>query len=1312
MTFRKYLFSFLLLAVTGSSALLGAKIWDYFHLDNNQGMSNSSVNVIYQDRIGIVWIGTWDGLNRYDGNKFTQYRSVANDTTTLSHPVIRDIQEEDSLRLWIVSDWGLNRFDKRSGLSRRYFLHSPKESHFTERGFQCAVSPRGRVVANFANGPLHIFDKESETFVPLSSDKKPEGPILQIRFASAVSLWVITQRFIYRYDLKRWRLNLRARTEWTGKGERILFDNRGNIWSQSGKDILSFNSQSHEFRKVATISDKLLSVCYDGQRYIFGTDNGYYIHDGKQEKHFLTDVAVTSLCYGTQNILWVGTDGRGIYQSYARTKYINSYSTGKKNLPVRCFLQNKDEVLIGTKGEGLLVYHRSANDSLRLIKALNVGAGRSYNAVFSLYKGYDSDGRIWIGTDGTGLAYYRNGQLFPMKYRRQADRKSIFSVYSIVAANDSTLYLGTSGNGLVRVNYKGDTITRVYVYNSHKETSLQSDIVYAQILDKPYLWLGTRGGGLLRLDMRTQRIQAYRADAGNKRSLVSNDVISLFKDSDNRLWIGTTQGLDLMKTGSREGEFIHVGTESTLRNMNIHNIQEDLYHNIWISTSSGVARIGKDLTIGNFSHKDGLQGDEFSDGAGMVTGGGREVFLGGTNGFSIIYPALIESNGFMPKLIINSLRIDNRPYSLSDDLEIPHGAKSLEFSFSVLDYIDNGRCELSYKLIKRHWLFTDDDSPWINVGSAKTILLNELLSGDYELCVRQSNAAHQWAGGSLRIPFHLSYPLWARWWAVLLYIIGIIVIIRQIYRLKKRRLQRRHQHELEKQRQRNREKIHHAKLRFFSNVTGKFSNNITQIYDVLEHIRGRNDDRQLATELQRIDEYVKQMNLQIKQMSEIQSAEENTHTLMPEKVDLAELLKVAVDSFSDKMLDKDINLDIVHQPLRHKVVTDKTMLSKILYNLLTYIMDNIRMQSDLVIKSVCRDGRVDISLSYTGTAPRKSDYSEIFNSYKALDNFESNMSAGKDDQTIGLTVSNDLAKQMGGSITIEQMEGDRTKFTIGVDELELTAVAPQTDNKPQTPLERILSDKDKNILVIEQDQKMARFICGVLEGLYNVVITTDEHHISEVVHSTIDLVIYDLEENDLAFIDVIRANAHTKYAPIIAICNEGEKESNANILRTGATAILEKPFHTEYLKALVDRNLQETTRLKDFLGSPSAYIRKFDSKGLTEESRHFLLSAVRVLSEHYSDENYNPTLFAQDLAISRTQLYRKMSAAINVSPSSFILEYRMRHAEKMLKTSTKTISEIINLCGFRNRAFFYREFARRYHCLPSEFRQREDKPEV
>lgn len=1287
-------------------SLTASKLWKFFHLDSS-GMSNSSINIIHQDRSGVIWIGTWDGLNRYDGNKYTLYNSILNDSTTLTHPVIRDIQEEDSCHLWIVTDGGINRFNKFSGHVQRYYLNSPKNTTFAEHTFHCAIDKRGKVVACFNKAPFYLFDKKTEKFVTLGSDKAIQGTINKLFFDKNGQLWAFSDNKVYLFALKASTAHLVAAIPLPEKTESLVADNEGSIWAQADKRILRLNTQ-HRFETTPwTLSDRLIGVSHTKQRTTFGTDNGLYFIRQGQKEHLLPNVSVTALLQGSQNILWVGTDGRGIYQYYAKNNFILSFPTGTKNHPVRAIQQLGDTCLIGTKGEGLLVYKATGKDRLQPIATHNVGPGRSYNAVYALGKG--SNNRIWVGTDGKGLQYYQQGQLHKMTFRSPQEEQQVYSVYSIIQANDSTLYIGTSGNGLVCARFHNDTITKVMPFNSKQPRSLQSDVVYAQVYDPPYLWVGMRGGGLMRLNTANNSQTFFRNDGNDGSSIVSNDVITLYKDSRKRLWIGTTQGLDLLVTKGKKISFHHVIDSHTAAfSKNIHNLQEDIFHNIWASTSSGIVRIQPNLTLTNFTHKDGLQGDEFSDGAGLSCDGGRKVFFGGTNGISILFPTQMQNTGFMPTLLLNGIRMDNQPVTMQKEVSFPNGTKNIEFSFSILDYIDNSRCELAYKLEHRRWFGSDNNDIYTNVGSSKSILLNELLPGHYQLYVKQSNSAHQWSSKPLVISFNVEYPLWGRWWAITIYLLVIAFFIRSVYRVKKRRLQRHHRHEMERQSQRNREDIHHAKLRFFSNVTGKFSNSLTQIYDAIEHIR-ENKGQPLNEELMRIEDSARLINRHIKQLSEIQSAEEYSSTLHPEPIRWMELIKLEMDAYSVTLLDRNIHLALPEKPEATPFITDKTVAGKMVRHLLDYIMPSIEENSSLEISIEPDCSGMSVSFCYRGESPSTDEQATLFNSFRALDNFENNMSAGKTDKTIGLTLCNDLAKQLGGKMTIQTAGQQETVFKIEVPELSLPQANDLEEQKSETALQRIFRQKTHTVLLIENDTQMAHLMTDALSENYSVIGSSQDSYKSIAASHAIDIVVVDTCAGDLSAINDLRTDPHTRYVPIIAICNEGEKDNIVNTLRMGANTILEKPFHVHLFTAMVERTILESDKMRDLSFLTGTYIHQYDGRMLSDEAKQFITNAVNVISEHYQDENYNPSSLARDMAISRSQLYRKMKTTINVSPVDFILEYRMQLAERLLKGSTKTVSEVITLCGFRNRSFFYREFARRYNCLPKEFRQQTDK---
>ncbi|MCI7599345.1 MAG: helix-turn-helix domain-containing protein [Prevotella sp.] len=736
----------------------------------------------------------------------------------------------------------------------------------------------------------------------------------------------------------------------------------------------------------------------------------------------------------------------------------------------------------------------------------------------------------------------------------------------------------------------------------------------------------------------------------------------------------------------------------------MHNIQEDAHHNIWASTSNGVCLVLANLSTIHLTYRDGLQGNEFADGAGYAANGGRVIYFGGTKGMNAIDISKMHSNGAIPPLTLQEIAIDGKKAAAESGIRLGVKARSIRFFFSIPDYINNDRCLLFYSLIRKTLFSTDEQPNWQMGASDKTVTLNELPPGDYVLKVRQSNFSQQRASRCMEIPFHVDYPLWQRWWAVAAYIIALSVIIRSVYLSKKKRLIKIHKRELEKQGERTREEIYHAKLRFFSSVTSAFSSNITQIFDALNNIR-KNPSGSTEQNLSIIDQNIRSMSTHIRQISEIRSTEENL-PLTPVRVNLYDMLITSTENYVERMLKAGVSVDVDEALRGIEVATDRKTFSKALSYLLEYVFQNIADGSELSVRAkVCGNG-VEMAFAYQGTGPSEEELTEIFNSHKAVDQFENNQ-AGVG-RIIGVTISNSLLKRLSGGLSITRSGGreDHLEFRLTLEQMELAAPERQPND---TVVDRIIRNKDKRVWLIKCDPAMMDFARRALVSQYDIVVSGLEEALEKGSDEEVDLIICGLSGQDNAFIARLRTDLHTKYVPIVAICDEGARESYAEVLTMGVNTLIERPFTAQYLKTVVDHSVLDTQRMRDFSTSTSAYTQRFDALGLSEKDRKFIYQTVDTLRQHFSDEGYTPDLLAKDLAISRSQLYRKMRELTQASPGDFILEYRLVHAELLLKTTELTVSEIINACGFRNRSFFYREFGRRNHCLPMEFRKKETK---
>ncbi|MGI6242624.1 MAG: two-component regulator propeller domain-containing protein [Prevotella sp.] len=1283
--------------------------WGYTRLNNNDGLSNSSINTILQDSDGVMWFGTWDGINGYDGRIFNQYTAEYNNELSLSHPVIRDIVEEDNRHLWIVTDWGLNRFDKITKQSTHYFLGNHKKAKFKEKLFKCVISPKGQIVANYDHGILQIFDSRTKKFNFLLNPKLHTGPISLITFDHQGYLWMTFRSYLLKTAISTsGNITIHQKVLLPKDLKRIFCDNERTIWMQSSQRLYSLSSDGRWTAFPWSTQEDVTGVCNTRIGYCFGTENGCFILQNGRAVHLLKGISVTALFWGSQKILWIGTDGQGVFQYFEKTQFINTLDIVNPTFPVRAVLRQGSTLYVGSKGGGLTSYEVQKNGKLQFNAIFNVGEGKSYNSVFALAQGLD--GRIWIGTDGYGLSYLSNGAIHQMQFLDTASQKKVYSIYAIIQADDSILYLGSSGSGLIKLTFSDNKVTHLTHYNvSNRPNSLNSNVVYALIDDGQYLWIGTRGGGLCQLDKLSGQLHHYKHEKGNAESLSSNDIISMLKDSQGRLWIGTTQGLNLMHKSNGNISFECFDEEKGLPNMNIHSIQEDCFHHIWVSTSNGLSRISLEASnIINFTYRDGLQGNEFSDGAGFAYNKGLLLYFGGTNGLNSINPNMMRKDRFIPKLMINRLLVNN--YEIPFDrhkIVIEPNAQTIQINFSVLNYIDNDRSELQYKLVKKGFISDDDKADWISIGSGKFIILNKLQPGNYQLIVRQSNVLHQWATSPLVVPIKVKFPLWARWWAILIYILLIIVVIRLLYISKKSRILARHQDELERQRRNSLEEIHQAKLRFFSNVTGKFSNNITQIYDAIERIRRQSPDLNCLVNVQNIEKNIKKMNRHIKQLVEIQSAEESSVEIVTEKIDLVENIKYILDNFTDTIHTKKINLLIPNHSGQFNIISDKGVIQHALYQLFSYITSSINRQSTLEIIFEKTDKSIVMHCAYQGDILNPEDFENVFNRYKALEKFESKLSRGENDSTISLTVCNDLLQRIGGELRMETPASSTIVLSVTVPMLELPATQTDANEASQgSAIEQIMQKERRQILLIENDNDMTALLQQILSSDYHILCVTDENEAKKQLAATyIDLILYDPNHNNVDFILELRKDERMKYVPIIVLATEGDQQKHINSLYNGADAVIEKPFHSDYLRAVVARFISTIDNMMEFSSSTEAYLTHFNHIEMSETEMNFLKTAINALNHHFDDENYNPDMLASDMAISRTQLYRKMKQIIGLTPNDFITEFRMKQAQKMLIYSDKTISQVIADSGFRNRAFFYRKFMQQYGCSPGKYRQ-------
>ena len=1327
------LLAFMLLMAAGVvSAQQRATI---MQIDSDDGMTNSAVNAVFQDSEGVMWFGTWDGLNRYDGGMVTQFNHRSGQPRSLSHQVIRSVCEEDARHLWVTTDYGINRFDKHTGEAQAFFLGHENETQSREDMFVCRAMPGAVVAAAYRGGPLHIYS--GGAFVrALEESSNASLSVSDLFLDERGTLFVVRPDGVL-VELEtlpggmfRQRRQKALPLERTGRA----IQSGGSLWFVAGGTLRRLLLHTATWNIIDTrvaVEGSLNALADDGGTIIFGTPTGCYeMRDGEVQPLPDIEASVLALVKGTQDILWIGTDGRGCLARFRRPDFLTTISSPTydqtANHPVRAILQAADGTLwIGSKGGGLVSIHHYGARALERVATYDVGAGRSYNSVFALASA--ADGTLWIGTDGKGLLRMTQGddRPRPLDLGSAPLASGLESVYCICQTDAQTLYAGTSGGGLFRLTIDGARVVDAVAYTANPQSpssSIGSDRIYALADDGDRLWIATRSGGLSRLDKQSGEVRTLRA-ADQPDGICCDDVISLLRDSGGRLWVGTTSGLSLCHNPADETpSFRTIDRGSGLPNDNIHAIREDSYHNIWVSTSHGIARIDSTAThVISFLKEDGLQGNEFCDGAGFASADGGTLFFGGTEGVNIVYPGRIDTHTFMPRLVLRALTVSGTARAVEGDrIEIPSNSSYLTLDFSVTDYISNPKCQIAYKLETRG-LLGYGKGEWVDLGSNRVLSLSGLQPGTYRLLVRASNGAQVW-GEPTEWTVRIAPPPYATWWAWLIYVACIAAAVWKVVSVKRQRLLMRHELELERQEKENKESTHQAKLRFFTNIAHEFSNSITLIYGAVEQILAKNNPSEtMRHQLLAIQRNTERMRRQISELMEFRKAETGYLHPQYEVVDVGDLIQSTCDNFTDNAEQHGKRLTLTMETPGATWVLDRGMTEKIVFNIVSNAMKYTPDGGFIELRCAVSEERgLVFDCTNNGPGIKAEEIGKVFNRFTVLDNFEKKLQEGIFSRTgIGLALCKDLARLMGGTIAVESEVGKTTTFTVTIPAHQLPESNPVETSvgQPLAPISpsaerhgRLWEKGAKCVLVVDDQPEICDLICEILGDDYRTVRAGNGlEALARVEECAPDLIVSDIimpGMNGVELIKRLKADERTRHIPVVMLSSKSDIESRIEVTETGASMFLTKPFHPQYLRSAVEGILNEHSVMKEWAQKPVAYKERLNMGTISGDERRFLDHVLEILAQKFGDEDYDYEALASDLAISRSQLYRRIKAVTGASPGEFIRSYRLDQARQMLVRSDKTIGEVMVDCGFHNKAYFYRLFQKAYGCSPREYRNK------
>ena len=1311
----------------------------------NIDLSNNAIIDIYQDDRGYMWIGTYDGLNLFNGRNTYVYRFEPDNKNTLCSNIINKISDGGPGYLWVSTSMGLNRFSLKDRkvtesypeypeclliatdslentlvVSRKNFIscHTSRTASFQdiytrditpetarllfvgEQGRFYLLSSDGvlkQLIPDYSKLPLTIKTKEN---------KIHDKPIEQAFYEEDVLYYVDADKKLYRY-----------RTE--GNKETYLSDLSG--WME-------------KYGKVARV------VSFQSKLYLVFR-NGLLLDPDKPEEAIDLNIGVFSMFKDKkQQILWIGTDGQGLRMLY--DKYERFDGLALEDLPfvmlnpVRSVYTDEDKTLwFGTKGDGFVrikEYDSYAKGEIPLdrIARYTTADGLSNNRVYCFFKSLYHP-LVWIGTDGPGLSYYSYEDEKVHTLPSKIDTR-IRYVHSICEINDSTLWMATTGDGLIEVVLERDksglTVKYLQSYLLEKDGKICNEF-YSMYYDGiSTLYLGSRGGyGMARFDLLTRQYDFMSMN--NSANQAIGDVLSLCYSSDSTFYLGASSGMTRMKCDQAGTcEFWQYDRSDGISNDMIHGILEDKDKCIWLSSNKGLTKYNPH---NNYFHNYGSQElmvTEFSDDAYWKCPYTGRLFFGGVDGLVWIDPQNDRQESYSPDLHFFELKMGDETISLYDyadanpgPVTIPPDVSTFTISFVATDYIHGDNYEYSY-------LLQDYNTAWTELQKSNEISFTKLPYGNYTLKVRYKNDVYDSNAREYLLPLKILPPWYLSTWAIAVYIFLAILFAGVLVYWINRRIAEKQQQVARKIHEEQKEKLYEAKLNFFANITHELCTPLTLINGVGDYIQTyaeNTSDNKLKRYIRILRDNVASLNELIQEILDFRKIEEaGLNYFSIRRISVPDIIRRQYESFTPIAEQNGIKF-VLSLPDQLYWNTDPTGLKKILVNLISNAFKYSDEAGEIRISATTENESLIIRVYNSGKGISETDLKTIFDRYRILGDLEGNNYTQTTSRNgLGLFICHSIVQSLHGTIEVKSEEGRFAEFIVRLPHLEAEEEEAEPENEEpetvpvlsspidETGLPGIVSPENKPcVLVVDDHKDIVWLIKESLSEAYTIV---EAYGVEEAIRlmekQTPALIITDImmpEIDGMELISRVKSDKFTRHIPLIVVSARISEHDQAEGLDLGADAYLTKPFSAVVLRSVVNRLMTSKKELKDYYYSPESAYEQSGGQLIHQEDKEFMDAVTAIIRENLDKETLRLELIAEKMGMNTRSLYRRFKKISPLTPSDFIKDYRFNYAAQLLVTTNLSVQEIIYKVGISNRSYFYREFAAKYNQTPTEYRNKQ-----
>lgn len=1266
----------------------------------NDGLSQHSVTSITQDGDKMLWIGTFDGLNRFDGRTFRTFRHLPGDSTSIINNRILNVTYDEHEGLWIL--FANNHVGKYLGEGKFRNFRLPEK-----------ISDLGNENRTLTLCDCYlIISGGSKEIILFKTDRDPD-----------------TERIL------RLKAFINAAAD---RGERIISAAPDNdrLWVSTSSGIYC-SAAGEEFEKVndrggynLATTDKGYILLWQGTRLIVG--NAIHNRDERPILHTVSDLMlpanIQTALPGRNGEFWIATTG-GIFK--AHDEQLTDYPP---KIPVRTlFCDNLGVVWCGGLN-GL----QSINPHVLPVENLRFSTERFSldNHINVIAVSPDND-LLWAGVMQKGLNRMRI-EPDPAGGKRFTEKQTFFrgaNPTMICHLSPDTLIVGTNNGLKMLVNRYGRfeerTVTtafkwvqqpfravkrgrEIFISNGKHirrmtfekgvpvfdplteiNDALPKKSVIMALEMNPRdssLWVGYRGDGVCRI---AADGSVASLDSIARPGLTNHYVWDIFVDRKNRIWIGTDAGLNLVgRDADSQLRIRALSVRDGMRNDKIETIEEDDDGMIWAGTSQGIIRLDPErFTFTTYDAEDGFQSNNFTS-ASLRTPDGYLLF-GGIDGISCFRPGEFDRQAPSPSLCIDRITAGGQPVPREkwSGFSLPNKHKAIKITLG--SYYSPNPGKVTYR-------FALNGNPW-NEGSSNEILLNDLSPGKYLLAIRScvgegNESPEQRIGFTIRRPLLLSFGAFSLYGLALFGIAFLVIRSAMSRKLLDNRLK------MEEELRESENRMNTEKLNFYTNMAHEIKTPLSLILGRIYDIETCDEaSPYVVRKAKLIGDNANIIKELTEQILEFKRAVSGKLELEIQETDIMPGIRQIIDNYLDYAGKRGIELKLESSSASIVRHMDMQKIVRILYNLISNAIKFSERGGTILVKVVEKPDALVLIVSDTGSGISPEDLPHIFERF-----YKSGKAGGSG---IGLAFTKSLIDLMGGRISVSSKVGEGSTFVVTIP--DGPASAPESDTEPH-PAETPVTERfpaTPSVLLVEDNVELNEYITEILSVRFKVCKSYNAREALQILQREhVDIILSDVMMPGCDGVELARKIKGIKsyaHIPIVFLSAKSDPEDQLVGLQTGAVDYITKPFNPHILLIKVRNILTQYYLSKE--NFKEEHLPADTEPRTRNRDEIFINKAREIIYGKMADEEFGVNALSHEMGISRVHLTREFQRIINRSPSSFIKSIRLNYARHLLLSGDLSIKEVLWEIGIRSHSGFTKAFKEEFGYLPSQITQESEE---